>query len=55
MSIEKKIVTINRNRPIRGNKNNPTWTVPAEHSHAKHAAEDNWNVKIENWFVQINK
>jgi hypothetical protein len=32
--------TINRNRPISGNKNNPTCTVPAEHSQARHAAED---------------
>lgn len=32
--------TINRSRPISGNRNSPTWTVPAEHSHAKHAADD---------------
>lgn len=32
---------INRNRPNNGSKNNPTWTVPAEHSVTKHAADDN--------------
>lgn len=33
--------TINLSRPINGNKNNPTCTVPAEHSQARHAADDN--------------
>uniref|UniRef100_A0A8D8BTZ7 (northern house mosquito) hypothetical protein n=1 Tax=Culex pipiens TaxID=7175 RepID=A0A8D8BTZ7_CULPI len=32
--------TINLNRPISGSKNNPTCTVPAEHSQAKQAADD---------------
>lgn len=31
---------INRNRPNKGSKNNPTWTVPAEHSVTRHAADD---------------
>lgn len=33
--------TISLNRPIKGNKNSPTCTVPAEHSQARQAAEDN--------------
>lgn len=32
--------TIRRNRPISGRRNRPTWTVPAENSLAKHAADD---------------
>lgn len=34
--------TINLSRPISGNKKRPTWTVPAEHSQARHAADDSW-------------
>lgn len=33
--------TINLNRPISGSKKSPTCTVPAEHSHARQAADDN--------------
>lgn len=32
---------IKRIRPKSGSKNNPTCTVPAEHSVTKHAADDN--------------
>lgn len=42
MSIESSAENIiNRNRPSNGSKNNPTCTVPAEHSVNKHAADDN--------------
>lgn len=34
---------IKRMRPNSGSKNNPTCTVPAEHSVTKHAADDNCN------------
>ena len=34
------MLTINLNRPINGSKNRPTWTVPAEHSHARQTADD---------------
>lgn len=37
--------TISRRRPISGNRNRPTCTVPAEHSHARHAADDNCSRK----------
>lgn len=33
--------TINLKRPISGSKKRPTCTVPAEHSQARQAAEDN--------------
>lgn len=32
---------ISRSRPSSGSKNNPTCTVPAEHSINKHVTEDN--------------
>lgn len=38
--------TMSLNRPINGNKNSPTCTVPAEHSQARQAAEDNYKNSI---------
>lgn len=35
--------TINLKRPISGSKKRPTCTVPAEHSQARQAADDNYN------------
>lgn len=41
-SIEISAENINsRSLPSNGSKNNPTCTVPAEHSVNKHAADDN--------------
>lgn len=44
---------INRNRPNNGSKNNPTCTVPAEHSVNKHAADDNCKEKWKNGKITI--
>lgn len=51
---------INRNRPNNGSKNNPTCTVPAEHSVNKHAADDNcmkneWKKMINSSIVSVSK
>lgn len=37
---------IKRMRPNSGSKNNPTCTVPAEHSVYKHAADDNYMILV---------
>lgn len=36
--------TIKRIRPINGSRNKPTCKVPAEHSHARQAADDNYHI-----------
>lgn len=36
--------TINLKRPISGSKKRPTCTVPAEHSQARQAADDNYDM-----------
>lgn len=40
--------TIKRKRPISGNRNRPTCTVPAENSLAKHAADDIYMPQLNN-------
>lgn len=39
--------TINLKRPMSGSKKRPTCTVPAEHSQARQAADDNCKIKQE--------
>lgn len=43
--------TINLRRPMSGSKKRPTCTVPAEHSQARQAAEDNCNGINQHWMI----
>lgn len=47
--------TINLRRPMSGSKNRPTCTVPAEHSQARQAAEDNCKRQNNIMDIQIFK